>query len=121
MKLELDNNSGHHISHYSSDRITIDEKVYEQSVIVTPTVIVSPWPVESIVALTEADYESFLRYKPEIILFGSGTQVILPPSRLLGWFGERRIGVEVMTTSAACRTYNLLAGEGRKVVAGLII
>lgn len=121
MKLELDNTTGHQISHYGSGSITINQTAYTQNLIVTPTTIVSPWEVRSIETLTTADYESLLALKPEIILLGCGETPIVPPPALIAWFAAKRIGVEVMVTGSACRTFNLLCSEGRQVVAGFII
>ena len=58
---------------------------------------------------------------PELVVFGSGTRLRFAPPALLRGLMARRIGVETMDTAAACRTYNILAGEGRRVVAALLL
>ena len=79
------------------------------------------WPVTSIEMLTEAALEPLLAIEPEVILIGSGAQQRFPATAVMRRIMAARIGWEVMDTAAACRTYNILAGEGRRVVAALII
>jgi uncharacterized protein len=59
--------------------------------------------------------------KPEVVIYGSGPRLVFPPAALTRVLFERRIGLETMDTAAACRTYNVLASEGRSVVAALIL
>ncbi|MFM9902318.1 MAG: Mth938-like domain-containing protein [Polaromonas sp.] len=71
--------------------------------------------------LTEAHFSQLAASQPELVIFGSGTRLRFPPPALLRELMARRIGVETMDTLAACRTYNILAGEGRRVTAALLI
>jgi len=71
--------------------------------------------------LTEQDFTQLLDWKPEIIVFGSGRLFRFPHPRLTRLLPEARVGLEVMDTRAACRTFNVLAGEGRRVVAAILI
>lgn len=57
----------------------------------------------------------------ELVILGTGHQQVFPPAAWLGLFAQQRIGLECMDTAAACRTYNILASEGRKVIAALIL
>jgi uncharacterized protein len=59
--------------------------------------------------------------KPELVIFGSGARIRFPAAALLRPLIERGIGVETMDTGAACRTYNVLAGEGRSVVLAAVL
>ncbi len=71
--------------------------------------------------LTAAHFELLGQTQPELVIFGSGTRLRFPPPAFLRALMARRIGVETMDTLAACRTYNILAGEGRQVMAALLI
>jgi len=71
--------------------------------------------------LTASDLEPVLALRPEVLLLGSGPRQVFPAPELLAQLYAARIGFEVMDTGAACRTYNVLVGEGRAVAAALII
>ena len=78
------------------------------------------WPVGSVTDINEDTLQEIFDLQPEIVLIGTGqTQVFLPP-QVQALFFRRQVGFEVMTTAAACRTFNVLAMEGRQVVAGLL-
>lgn len=79
-----------------------------------------PWDVAGFDALTEADFQVFLELKPEILLLGTGPKQRFPHPRLTRALMERRIGVEAMDVQAACRTYNILMAEERRVAAALL-
>ena len=71
--------------------------------------------------LTEAHFAQLIKTQPELILFGSGSRLRFPPPEFTQALMQHRIGMETMDTLAACRTYNILAGEGRSVIAALLI
>ena len=71
--------------------------------------------------LSEEHFNQLIKTKPELIVFGSGTRLRFVAPALLRALMQQRIGVETMDTLAACRTYNILAGEGRRVIAALLI
>ena len=79
------------------------------------------WQCARFEDLTEAHFSQLAASEPELIIFGSGTRLRFPPPAFLRGLMARRIGVETMDTLAACRTYNILAGEGRRVTAALLI
>ena len=72
-------------------------------------------------ALTEADFAALLAQQPEIVLLGTGRTQRFPHPRLSAALAAAHVGLEVMDTRAACRTYNILLGEGRRVVAAVIL
>ncbi|MBP6902966.1 MAG: Mth938-like domain-containing protein [Burkholderiaceae bacterium] len=82
---------------------------------------VQRWAPDSPAALGAADFEAVLALAPEVVIFGSGPRLQFVHPSLLRALIERRIGVETMDTPAACRTYNVLASEGRSVVAALLV
>ena len=89
--------------------------------ILTATVIIEGWRPASVQDLTAADLEPVLGLAPEVVLLGTGAHQQFPDSAILRILYEQRIGVEIMDTSAACRTYNVLVSEGRSVAAALIV
>ena len=80
-----------------------------------------PWNCKDFDQLTAEHFAMLAGMKPEIVIFGSGTKLRFPPPAFLRGLMEHQIGLETMDTLAACRTYNILAGEGRHVVAALLI
>lgn len=79
------------------------------------------WNCPQFEALTEAHFDQLVQTAPELVIFGSGTRLRFPPPAMLRALMQARIGIETMDTLAACRTYNILAGEGRQVIAALLI
>ena len=93
-------------------------------VIVLPDKIINPWPIAlsaSALSLCIADFSEVIGLKPELVVFGSGALFRFPDRRIMAAFAEARIGFEVMDTPAACRTYNVLMSEGRRIAATLLI
>lgn len=80
-----------------------------------------PWECASFEDLTAAHFDRLAETRPELVIFGSGSRLRFPPPAFLRSLMAARIGVETMDTLAACRTYNILAGEGRNVVTALLI
>jgi len=79
------------------------------------------WVVGEFEALTAADFGFIADLKPEIVIFGTGTAQRFPQPELARALADSGAGVEVMDSRAACRTYNILASEGRKVVAAVLL
>ena len=79
------------------------------------------WPISAFNDLTVANFEQIAAKKPELVIFGSGKTLRFPKPELLKPLIEAKIGFETMNTHAACRTYNILMGEGRNVLAALIL
>lgn len=108
------------VTAYGPGFIEINRIRYTSGVLLTPE-RVDPWPVASFDALAEADLERLLALQPEVALLGTGTTQRFPHPRLSRSLAAARIGLEVMTTAAACRTYNILMAEGRRVAAALLL
>ena len=106
-------------SGYGEGYVLINGQRHEGSMIVMPERM-QPWDVAGFDALKEADFEIFLELKLEILLLGTGPKQRFPHSRLTRALAQRRIGVEVMDLQAACRTYNILMAEERRVAAALL-
>jgi uncharacterized protein len=104
----------------SAAGIRVDQEVFVSPFIISGQKIVPQWNVESIDDINEETLQAIFDLEPEVILIGTGDrQVFLPPSTQVHFF-RRNFGFEVMTTDAACRTFNVLASEGRHVVAALL-
>ncbi len=88
---------------------------------VLPDRIVEDWNVPNLEALTSEMLAALVFLKPELVLLGTGDVLRFPESRLFAALQVARIGVEIMDTKAACRTYNILEQEGRSVAAALIV
>jgi len=94
---------------------------YQRSLVVLPDRPVKTWDVAGVDALREDDLEFLGGLGVEIVLLGTGENLRFLHPRLLHSLARARVGVEVMDTRAACRTYNILLAEGRKVAAALIL
>ena len=94
---------------------------YRENLVLTPEAIASGWAASGFEGLAEADFAALLPHKPEVVLFGAGPAIRFPQPRLTRALTDAGIGIEVMDTPAACRTFNILAAEGRAVVAALLL
>ena len=99
----------------------VNERVLTSSFVLAPDRLVESWPVTDSRALTPEDLEWLLRLEPEVVLLGTGHGQVFPPAAFMAAALSRGIGIEVMTNAAAARTFNVLASEGRRVVAGFIL
>jgi uncharacterized protein len=102
-------------------RLRVRDQIFSGSLIISARTLVEGWPVTHCDELTEAHWTDVLATAPEIILLGSGPTMAFPSPQVLAAPLARGVGVEVMDTPAACRTYNLLVSEGRAVTAALIL
>jgi uncharacterized protein len=122
MKFTLDRPaSAHVIRAYAPGVIRIGDRDVGCSVIVTATTLVEPWRPQRIGELVADDLEPVLALAPEVLLVGTGARQVFPSAAILATLHRARIGFEVMDTGAACRTYNLLLAEDRRVAAALIV
>lgn len=121
MKLHLENNpSLNTITAYGEGWIEINRNRHACAALVQPEGPIVDWGVENFEALTPAHFAAILSLRPELVILGTGARQRFPHPRLTAELAAARIGVEVMDTGAACRTYNILMSEGRKVLAALI-
>ena len=122
MKMHRENTARvHRITGYGAGYVSVDEEPLTCSFIVTPESLITEWAPEHMSEMDAAAMQALSELSPAIILLGSGATQIFPPASLLAPVLARGIGIEVMTTAAACRTYNILVAEGRPVAAGLFI
>jgi uncharacterized protein len=106
---------------YTDMQIQVNERIVRASCVVSADTLVENWRPRSISDLIAADLDALFALTPEIIILGTGTRQKFPPRELLTAVLSRGIGCEVMDTGAACRTYNVLISEDRRVAAALIV
>jgi uncharacterized protein len=121
MKFTADTASGNVIRSYSPGEISLRDTVFTSHVIISQEQIISDWNPPAVDQLSIADFAPALELKPDIILFGTGLQQRFPDISLLTEIMRSGVAIEVMDTTAACRTFNVLIGEYRPVVAALLI
>ncbi len=106
---------------YDRGEVIINEYRHTSSVIVMPKQIIGDWPPQSFAELTADHFIILSELKPQLVLLGTGDVQQFPDPAIYAVLLEQGLGVEVMTTPAACRTYNILASEGRQVAAALLL
>lgn len=122
MKLFLDQNpSANIITGYGADHVLINKVRHEDSLLLTATRIITGWAPGGYAGLSAADFEAAAGLEVAVVLIGTGARQRFPSPALLRPLIEARIGFEIMDLAAACRTYNILVGEGRAVAAALLL
>ena len=122
MKLHQDSSGAlNTVTGYGADYVDVNLVRHESSILLLPDTPVVDWPVSSFDALGPEHFEQLLEQAPEVVVFGSGARLRFPHPRLTAALTARRVGVETMDFMAACRTYNILMAEGRRVAAALLI
>ncbi|TFY98787.1 Mth938-like domain-containing protein [Ramlibacter rhizophilus] len=121
MKLQPDRSSAPTITGHGPGWVAVDGQRIEHSVIVGSQGERIDWPAAAWEALQPTHFETLAALDVEVVIFGSGSRIRFPRPAWLAPLVARRIGVETMDTAAACRTYNILAQEGRRVAAALVV
>ncbi|WP_396431061.1 Mth938-like domain-containing protein [Limnohabitans sp.] len=123
MKLQPDKSSGLSINAYGQGWIEVNGQKFFHSLTVSslPGATPAKWEVARFAELEATDFEILSKSGAELVIFGSGQRLRFPQPAWLRSLVELGIGLETMDTAAACRTYNILASEGRKVVAALLL
>ncbi len=112
---------GYVITAYDDNSVSINGKTFSQSLVVASTRLHENWGIADIELLTSSHINLVLSFQPELIIIGTGNNLVFPAVEIYSGIIEHGIGVDFMDTGAACRTYNILMSEGRDVVAGLIL
>jgi uncharacterized protein len=120
MRFTQDSAASHTIRAYSDGEIVINDKCIRHSVIVTPDTI-RPWEPRSLAELEPSHFAAFESWHPEVVLVGTGRQLRFPPPQYTVDLLARGIGVEIMANDAACRTFNILLSEDRRVLLALLL
>lgn len=122
MKLQADRIEGVNVvSDLAADSVSINGVKHRSSIVVPWQGTVESWGATRVEQLTIEDFAKIAALGPELVIFGSGPRLRFPPPALMRPLIDKRIGMETMDTSAACRTYNVLVSEGRRVIAALLL
>ena len=121
MKFQPDSLDGtNSITRFDTDAVWINGVAHRGSLLVPWRGEVQPWDATGLQTLAPMHFEAVLGLRPELVIFGSGTRLQFVSPALYRALIDARVGIETMDTGAACRTYNVLAAEGRSVVAALL-
>ncbi|MCP3999748.1 MAG: hypothetical protein GY727_02440 [Gammaproteobacteria bacterium] len=121
MKLTPDSSDGNIIQSFIPGTITLRDQTIHTNVIVSDNQLITEWAPPTLEALSIADFQPALDMNPDIILFGTGLTQRFPALTLMTEIMRTGVAIEIMQTEAACRTFNVLIGEKRAVVAALLI
>ena len=122
MKLHSDDTQQYQtVTGYDASGVEINAQRFDYSLIVLPEVAPQAWNVTRFDDLTAEHFERIAADKPDVVILGTGERQRFVHPRLIASLSNLRIGVESMDSQAACRTYNILMGEGRKVTLALIL
>jgi uncharacterized protein len=122
LKLQSDPHSGANtITGYGDGYIEINKIPYSHAVLLSSDGEILEWDVKSFEELSSSDFAQMASLKPELIIIGTGKRQRFPRPELLKTLIEAKLGFEIMDSQAACRTYNILVGEGRQVLLALIV
>lgn len=122
MKLSDDRITGaNFVRSYAAGEVRVGDTVLRRSCLISAAEIVADWRPQSIAELQMSDLDAVLALNPEIVILGAGARQRFPKAEWTAALLSRGIGCEVMDTGAACRTYNVLVSEDRKVVAALML
>jgi uncharacterized protein len=121
MKLLPDPTQASSVTGYGPDWVAINGEKFTSSLVISTVAAPFAWECSGFDDLQNRHFERLAEMDVELVIFGSGPRIRFPQPALLQALYARGIGVETMDTGAACRTYNFLAGEGRKVVAALLL
>ena len=122
MKFEREQPDGRNaFTGYGEGYVEVNRRRHQSSLVVSGESLITGWPVAGVEGLAADHMAAIVALKPEVVLLGTGAKLRFPSPALLAPLYKAGIGVEVMDTPAACRTYNILQGEGRNVLAALII
>lgn len=120
MKLTLASRSQNFIRAYEAGEIRLGDQVLRANCLIAPEQVISDWSVRSVATLSTTDLQPIFALKPELVILGTGMRQQFPAPAIQAAFLAREIGFEVMDLGAACRTFNVLLSEDRRVVAALL-
>ena len=122
MKLQSDPHSGANtITGYGDGYVEINKIPYAHAVLLSSDGAISNWSAQTFASLEAGHFSQMVDLKPELVIIGTGSRQRFPKPELLKALVQANIGFEIMNSQAACRTYNILVGEGRQVLLALIV
>ena len=121
MKFHLQTGDRNLVTGLGDGWIKVGGTEFRENCVLTPDGVQTGFAPHGFASLTESDFARLLEVRPEIVLLGTGARQQFPHPRLTQALAAAHVGLEVMDTRAACRTFNILLGEGRRAVAALIL
>ncbi|MEA3139977.1 MAG: hypothetical protein QOK23_2146 [Gammaproteobacteria bacterium] len=122
MRFTQDSSAGINIIRgYGAGELKVNENIYRGAVIINASTVIAEPNIQNLDDLIALDVSRILGLEPELVLLGTGARQVFPAASFSAQFLRLSIGFEAMDTGAACRTYNVLAGEQRRVVAMLLL
>lgn len=121
MKLTLASRNQNLIRAYATGEVRVSDQTLHSNCLITPDQIVADWSAQSVDTLTSADLQPIFAFRPELVILGTGERQQFPAQAIRAAFLSREIGFEVMDLGAACRTFNIVLSEDRRVVAALLL
>jgi uncharacterized protein len=124
MKIQIERGASYRVHAYEAASVTVargeQTQAFDAPLLLQPDAAPLPWAVADATPAL-ADFEALLAHEPELVIYGSGARLRFPGGAVMQMFHRHGIGFETMDTFAACRTYNVLSHEGRRVLAALLI
>ena len=108
------------IQAYGPDSVTINEREYSGSLVLSADRLIDDWPVRGLEDIDDDTLACVFEQQPDVVLLGTGATQRFAPMELQRRFVEKQLGLEVMDNGALCRTFNILVAEGRRVVAMIL-
>jgi uncharacterized protein len=122
MDLSFERSEGYlYVRRVGARGVTLIDRELTRSFLLAPDRAIEDWPATAAATLDAGHVEDLLALRPELVILGTGERQVFPAAAFTAGFLRKGIGIEVMDNAAAARTYNLLAGEGRRVIAGFIL
>jgi len=122
MKFAEDHNEARYkITGYETHGIKINGSLFTDSMILTPMDLITDWEPTHFTDLHESHLDAIYALQPDVVIIGTGEQQVFPPPAILRRLAAEKIGFEIMSTAAACRTFNIIMSEGRNIVAALFM
>lgn len=122
MDISLDRPEGYlFVRRVDAHAVTLIDRELTRSFLIAPDRVIENWPVADPLTLDDRHVDALLALNPELVILGTGQRQVFPNAAFMAGFLRKGVGIEAMNNAAAARTYNLLAGEGRRVVAGFIL
>ena len=120
MKFIRETSGANVVTAYEPGLIRVNQSSFDCNIIISPERIIEGWEAPQARNISMEELQIVLELQPEIVILGTGNELVFPNDDIYGQLATRGIGLEVMATAAASRTYNVLAHEGRPVVAALV-
>lgn len=118
---EASDDARYRITRYSADAVWVNDQALESSFIISPQTLIRDWRPQSFQGLQATDLEALFALQAEVIIIGCGGKQQLPSPEIWKALVQHGAGFEIMSTDAACRTYNVLLGEARSIAAAFFI